>query len=166
MEGDGKVYVLDPFKRVTGAGADYCAAFNPLADLNADSDDGLDMAGQIADALVLQQEAGSAGSHWTMNGRAFLLGLVLYVAKTQEPASRNLVTLRRLLLQDADGFEAMLTRHAGTRRASSDAPRIRSAPSRVMKKARSFRHATRKPRGSKAARWPPCCKVRIFAWRI
>ena len=66
------------------------------------------MAGQIADALVIQQEEGSAGSHWTMNARAFLLGLVLFIAKTQEPASRHLVTIRRLLLQDADQFEAML----------------------------------------------------------
>lgn len=110
MEGNGEVYVLDPFKRVTGPAVHYRAAFNPLADLNPDTDDGLDMAGQIADALVIQQEQGSAGSHWTMNARAFLLGLVLYVAKTQEPASRNLITLRRLLLQGAEGMEAMLDR--------------------------------------------------------
>jgi type IV secretion system protein VirD4 len=106
MPGDGEVYVLDPFKRVTGPAEQYRSAFNPLADLDADSDDGLDMAGQIADALVVQQEG--AAAHWTLSARAFLLGLVLYIAKVEVPASRNLVTLRHRLLQPADDFDLML----------------------------------------------------------
>ena len=64
------------------------------------------MAGQIADALVIQQEGGAA--HWTMSARAFLLGLVLYIAKVEVPESRNLVTLRHKLLQPANDFESML----------------------------------------------------------
>jgi type IV secretion system protein VirD4 len=91
MPGDGGVYVLDPFKRVTGSAADYRSAFNPLADLDPDTDAGLDMAGQIADALVVQREG--AAAHWTMSAPAFLLGLVLYIAKVEVPASKNLVTL-------------------------------------------------------------------------
>jgi type IV secretion system protein VirD4 len=106
MPEKGAVYVLDPFKRVTGPAETYRSAFNPLADLDPDTDAGLDMAGQIADALVVQQEG--AAAHWTMSARAFLLGLVLYVAKTQAPASRNLVTLRHLLLQPANDFDVML----------------------------------------------------------
>jgi type IV secretion system protein VirD4 len=106
MPGEGEVYVLDPFKRVTGPAVSYQAAFNPLADLDPDTDEGLEMAGQIADALVVQQEG--AGAHWTMSARAFLFGLVLYIAKTQVPTSRNLVTLRHLLLQPMDQFGAML----------------------------------------------------------
>src|SRR5690349_17919140 len=82
MPGDQKrVYVLDPFKRVTGPAASYRCAFNPLADLDPDTDEGLDMAGQIADALVVQQEG--AAAHWTLSARAFLLGLVLFIAKTE-----------------------------------------------------------------------------------
>ena len=82
MEGEGRVYMLDPFKRVTGpASKAYQASFNPLRDLNPDTDEGLEMAGQIADALVIQQEGGA--SHWTMSARVFLLGLVLYIAKTR-----------------------------------------------------------------------------------
>ena len=108
MGGGGKVYVLDPFRRVTGPAAEFQAAFNPLADLDPDSDEGFDLAGQIADALVLQQEQGSAGSHWTMSARAFLRGLVLYICKTQEPVSRNMVTIRRLLAQDLKEQAAML----------------------------------------------------------
>jgi type IV secretion system protein VirD4 len=106
MPGEGAVYVLDPFKRVTGPAESYRSAFNPLADLDPDTDAGLDMAGQIADALVVQQEG--PGSHWTMSARAFLLGLVLYIAKVEAPASRNLVTLRHKLLQPANDFDVML----------------------------------------------------------
>ena len=47
----GDVYALDPFERVSGAAIGLRGAFNPLHDLDADSDDGLDLAGQIADAL-------------------------------------------------------------------------------------------------------------------
>jgi hypothetical protein len=52
----GDVYVPDPFHRVTGPAEAYRSAFNPLAGLNPDTDDGLDLAGQIADALVVQQK--------------------------------------------------------------------------------------------------------------
>ena len=107
MPGDpNRVYVLDPFKRVTGPAKSYRSSFNPLADLDPDTDAGLDMAGQIADALVVQQEG--AAAHWTMSARAFLLGLVLFVAKVEVPVSRNLVTLRHKLLQPAKDFELML----------------------------------------------------------
>jgi type IV secretion system protein VirD4 len=106
MTGEGEVYVLDPFDRVTGPAKTYQSAFNPLADLDPDSDEGLDMAGQIADALVVQQEG--AGAHWTMSARAFLLGLVLYIAKVETPASKSLITLRHKLLQPAEQFEIML----------------------------------------------------------
>ena len=64
------------------------------------------MAGQIADALVVQQDG--AAAHWTLSARSFLLGLVLYVAKVEVPVSRNLVTLRHKLLQPATDFELML----------------------------------------------------------
>jgi type IV secretion system protein VirD4 len=106
MPGKGEVYVLDPFKRVTGPAENYRSAFNPLADMEPETDAGLEMAGQIADALVIQQEG--AAAHWTMSARTFLLGLVLYIAKVEPPASRNLVTLRHKLLQGADEFELML----------------------------------------------------------
>ena len=106
MGGGGTVYVLDPFRRVTGPAADFRASFNPLAELDPDSEDGLDLAGQIADALVVQQDG--PGSHWTASARAFLRGLVLYIAKTEVPASRNMTAIRRLLLQDGEDFDAML----------------------------------------------------------
>jgi type IV secretion system protein VirD4 len=109
MGEDGQVYVLDPFKRVTGPATDFLASFNPLDGISPgaeETDEDLDLAGQIADALVLQQQG--AGAHWTATARSFLRGLVLYIAKTSLPGDRDLTSIRRLLLQGADGFSAML----------------------------------------------------------
>lgn len=107
----GDVYALDPFERVTGPAAGLRGRFNPLADLDPHSDDGLDMAGQIADALVIQQEG--PGAHWTMSARSFLRGLVLYVAATEPPASRNLIRVRELVTQGRTAFDTMLSHMAG-----------------------------------------------------
>ena len=103
----GDVYALDPFERVSGAAAGLRGAFNPLHDLDAHSDDGLDLAGQIADALVMQQEG--PGAHWTMSARSFLRGLVLFVAATEPPASRNLIRVRELVTQGREAFTLMLS---------------------------------------------------------
>jgi type IV secretion system protein VirD4 len=97
MEGEGKVHVLDPFERVTGPAVDFRGGFNPLSDLDADTDTGLEMAGQIADALVIQQK--EAGSHWTQSARSFLRGLILFVCKSEAPVDRHLIRVRELLLQ-------------------------------------------------------------------
>lgn len=92
----GEAYALDPFGKVTGPAASYRARFNPLADLDPDTDEGFERAGLVADALVIQQEG--AGSHWTLSARSFLRALVLYLAKI-EPHACNLIRLRELLLE-------------------------------------------------------------------
>ena len=102
----GKVFVLDPFERVTGPAVDFRARFNPLDDLDADTDTGLEMAGQIADAIVMQIEG--PGSHWTQSARSFLRGLILFVCKNEAPVDRHLIRVRELLLQSRDDFDAML----------------------------------------------------------
>lgn len=105
--GEGKVYALDPFQRVAGDAKQFAqAAFNPLADLDADTDRGLDLAWQIADALIIQSDGD--GAHWTQSARSFLRGLILYVAATEEPDSKNLITVRRLLTQNRKAFTDML----------------------------------------------------------
>ena len=107
----GDVHVLDPFERVTGPGAALRAAFNPLADLDARTDAGLEMAGQIADALVLQNSGD--GAHWTQSARSFLRGLILYVAATEPPASKNLLTVRAKVTQTREELGRMLS-HMGS----------------------------------------------------
>ena len=113
--GEGrKVFVLDPFKRVTGPATAFRASFNPLDAISSgpdETDDDLDLAGQIADSLVMQQKG--AAAHWTATARSFLLGLVLYIAKTSLVGDRDLTKIRRLLLQDKDDSNTMLNAMKG-----------------------------------------------------
>ena len=104
--GHGRVFVLDPYGRVTGPATRFRASFNPLADLDPATERGLDMAWQIADALIIQSSGD--GAHWTQSARTFLRGLLLYVATVEPPASRTLLRVRNLLTQDATDFAAML----------------------------------------------------------
>ena len=104
--GHGKVFVLDPYGRVTGPATNFRASFNPLADLDPNTERGLDMAWQIADALIIQSSGD--GAHWTQSARTFLRGLILYVATVEPPASRTLMRVRALLTLDANEFAAML----------------------------------------------------------
>ena len=92
----GKAYALDPFERVKGPAVDYRASFNPLSDLNPDSERGQELANMIADALVIQQEG--AAAHWTQSARSFLRALILYVAKTADPGERTLIGVRNMLM--------------------------------------------------------------------
>ena len=117
-EGEGKVYALDPFRRVTGPAKAFAnASFNPLAALDPKTDEGLDLAWQIADALIIQSDGD--GAHWTQNARSFLRGLILYVAHTAPPDSKNLITLRRMLTADRKSFSATLT-HMQTYKSPDD----------------------------------------------
>jgi type IV secretion system protein VirD4 len=105
--GEGKVHALDPFERVTGPARQFRGAFNPLADLDPESERGLDLAWMIADALVIQSKGD--GAHWTQSARSFLRGLILFVAMTRHYDSRTLITVRHLLTQGRTEFDLMLT---------------------------------------------------------
>lgn len=104
--GHGRVFVLDPYGRVTGPAAQFRSAFNPLADLDPNTERGLDLATQIADALIIQSHGD--GAHWTQSARSFLRGLILYVAASEPPASRTLIRVRELVTQDEKAFAVML----------------------------------------------------------
>ncbi|MCJ2097469.1 type IV secretory system conjugative DNA transfer family protein [Methylobacterium sp. E-046] len=106
--GQGKVFALDPFERVSGPAARFRAAFNPLADLDPQTERGIDLSWMIADALVMQSKGD--GAFWTQSARAFLRGVILFVAATEPPASKTLIRVRALLTQPRDEFEAMLER--------------------------------------------------------
>ena len=106
--GNGKVFVLDPYGRVTGPAAQFRASFNPLADLDPETERGLDMAWQIADALIIQSSGD--GAHWTQSARTFLRGLILYVAAVEAPASRTLFPRAR----PADAGRERFRGHAGS----------------------------------------------------
>ena len=124
----GRAVALDPFKRVCGPAEDHRGAFNPLARLDPQSDEGHDLASLIADSLVVQQEG--AAAHWTQSARAFLRGLVLYVAKVEPPATRHLIRVREILTSSKDEFEA----HLGAM-AAIEGPIARAAHSLILKPA-------------------------------
>jgi type IV secretion system protein VirD4 len=104
--GEGAVHALDPFEHVSGPAVQFRASFNPLADLDPDSEYGVDLAWQIADALVIQSRG--EGAHWTQSARSFLRGLILYVAASETSGSRNLIRLRELVTQGRKDFDVML----------------------------------------------------------
>lgn len=97
--GEGEVYALDPWDRVTGAAREFArASFNPMAGLDPTTSAGLDLANQIADSLIIQSDGD--GAHWTQAARALLRVLILFVAATEPPTSKTLITVRRLVTRD------------------------------------------------------------------
>ena len=106
--GRGHVFVLDPFERVSGPAVRFRSSFNPLADLDPNTERGIELSWQIADALVKQSDGD--GAFWTQSARSFLRGLILYIASSEPPASKNLIRLRELVTQDTTEFNAMLAR--------------------------------------------------------
>jgi type IV secretion system protein VirD4 len=86
------VHVLDPF----GVSGRAASSFNPLAELDLDSPDLIDDAAMFADALITHPEHGE--KHWTESAQALLRALILVAVADDDPARRNLVTVRRLLM--------------------------------------------------------------------
>ena len=124
--GEGKVYALDPFRRVTGAARQFAdACFNPLADLDHATDAGSDLAYQVADALINQAEG--EGAHWTQSARSFLRGLILFVCATEPQHSKNLITVRRLVMQGKDDLAATFSAMAALGETNELVSRIGSA---------------------------------------
>lgn len=96
-----RVYVLDPFK-VAKVGNDLRARFNPLQELlniinGPRPDDAIDAAGQIADAIIVQDNDKDA--FWNESARYLIKGLILHVLTAPEfEGRRNLVTVRTLII--------------------------------------------------------------------
>lgn len=85
------VHVLDPF----GVSGVPCSSFNPLSELDTASAGLIEDAGMFADALITHPDRGER--HWTESAQALMRALILVVAGDEDPARRNLVTVRNLL---------------------------------------------------------------------
>ncbi|MGD0188113.1 MAG: type IV secretory system conjugative DNA transfer family protein [Roseiarcus sp.] len=85
------VYILDPFK----ASGEPSACFNPLAELDADSETIVDDVATITHTLIID-DGDSRARHWNESARALLTGVSLLTLTLPE-AERNLVTVRELL---------------------------------------------------------------------
>ncbi len=100
-----EVHVLDPFE-VSGVAT---ASFNPLAEIDLNSDDCAEDAGMFADALITHPDHGE--KHWTESAQALLRALILVVLADPDPARRNLITVRRLLMLTDERIEEKLFEH-------------------------------------------------------
>lgn len=88
------VAVIDPF----GVSGLVSASFNPLADLDPDSDTFIDDVGAVADALIVDLEK---DPHWTDSAKTVIILVILYMFASEGP--RTLVRLRHILL-GAEGY--------------------------------------------------------------
>jgi type IV secretory pathway TraG/TraD family ATPase VirD4 len=100
------VRVLDPFKAAQ-VDDNLRGRFNPLDALDPASDETIDEAGRIADAVVVIHE--SNDPFWDESARAMVKGLLLHVLTAPEyEGRRNLVTVRKLIMRgDWEAVEAL-----------------------------------------------------------
>lgn len=101
-----RVYVLDPFERVSPEAFAHKASYNPMTILE-DRLTGeltpyaIEDAGLIADALVVPS---GGDSHWDDSARHFLEGLILHVATcTKHLGHRDLIRVYSLLMHGPTG---------------------------------------------------------------
>ncbi|MBE7159434.1 MAG: type IV secretory system conjugative DNA transfer family protein, partial [Rhodospirillales bacterium] len=109
--GVGEVYALDPFDRVTGAAKERpVAGFNPMADMDLSKPDLFDRCSLLADSLVVQSTG--EGAHWTQGARQLILLVIYWVAATEAPAKRNLITVRNIITLRGDALDAVFAKMA------------------------------------------------------
>ncbi|MEO1650769.1 MAG: type IV secretory system conjugative DNA transfer family protein [Pseudomonadota bacterium] len=104
---DGQaVYVADPFGTVKGSAKRFRARFNPLSILRPSSQTLLEDAGLIADACVVP--GNTQDPHWDESSRAFIEGVVLFVATDQLfEGRRTLPTVRDLIAGQAEANDTV-----------------------------------------------------------
>lgn len=79
-----KVFVLDPFRTVSGAAEKYTdCCFNPLSVLSTKNPTLIEDAGLIADALVIRPDT-VKDPHWDESALALIEGLILHVASSPD----------------------------------------------------------------------------------
>lgn len=88
-----EVFVLDPFN-VTKVPDHYRGGFNPLEALDLSSDDIVDDAALLAEALIVP--SGPQNLHWDESAKNFLKGLILYAKVVSRAA--DLFLVRELLV--------------------------------------------------------------------
>ncbi len=94
-----RVYILDPFNIVSRDDDDFAdlkARFNPLDAIDPESDEALDEATRLADAIVVIQS--QSDPFWEESARTLIRSIILHVLNDPHyDGKRNLVTVRRLI---------------------------------------------------------------------
>jgi len=92
---DQRTFVLDPFKTAK-ISDDLRASFNPIDALDPNSDEAVDDAGRIADAIVVSQNTNDP--FWDEQARTLIKGLILHILTSEDfDGKRSLVTVRKLI---------------------------------------------------------------------
>ncbi len=110
-EGGQAVFVVDPFDIVQGPARQYRARFNPLSILRTGSPTLIEDAGLVADALVVP--GNTQDPHWDESSRAFIEGVVLFVATDELfEGRRTLAQVRDLIsgqahAEDVTGMDVL-----------------------------------------------------------
>ena len=93
------VYVLDPYG-ISGVEEAYRATFDPLSGLSIDSDDALEEAALIAEALVISSNPRDA--HWDDSARALVEAVILHVVSWDSYEGDRTLGRVRQLIRDGD----------------------------------------------------------------
>lgn len=101
-----RVAVLDP-KHVADVPDAFRVSFNPLDLIDGESDDALDYAAAISDALMIGSGDGK-DIHWTESARQVVEGIILHVATSESGKARSLVRVRQLLTIGDPDYAEML----------------------------------------------------------
>jgi type IV secretory pathway TraG/TraD family ATPase VirD4 len=117
-----RVYILDPLREVRTDEDDFAdvrVGYNPMDAVLAAEREAVDTAGRIADALIVSEA--SNDPFWEESARALLRAIILHVASWKDiaPNDRNLVTVRRLVLEGKAELRRMIAMNDPEGRAPS-----------------------------------------------
>lgn len=100
----GPVYALDPF----ASAGESTIAYNPLDQLDPQSDQLADDAAGLANAIVADPPGQVREAHWNGEAAALIAGLILFCVCTEPPAQRNLARVRSYLTLPPEEFRGVI----------------------------------------------------------
>ena len=101
------VAVLDPCK-AADVPDDLRVSFNPLDLIDVESDDAIDLAAAIGDAVMVGSGDGK-DIHWNESARQIFEAVLVHVAATEDGSRRSLARVRQLLILGDPEYARILT---------------------------------------------------------
>ncbi|MBM1691630.1 type IV secretory system conjugative DNA transfer family protein [Sulfitobacter geojensis] len=103
------VHVLDPFAS-SKVPDRFRASYNPLDEINPDGLTVREDIETISDGIVMRGDA--SASHWDDGAQSVISGLIAFVISTMDEGERNLIQVRKILMDEdrlADAMQKMKT---------------------------------------------------------
>ena len=94
------IAVLDPFGEVKGAARCYRIRYNPLSDIDVDSDNAQGLIRKIASSCIVPEEGD--GKHFSESAETILAGVIEAVLLTLPKQQQNLPEVRKIMLMAFD----------------------------------------------------------------